>query len=77
MCEALPQNFYFAKSLLAVHCCRGDFWALGLRPEEAFMCGFFALCRPNAAVQQLYYQPFWKPLLQPNVLSIGIQVDND
>uniref|UniRef100_A0A383W237 Fucosyltransferase n=2 Tax=Tetradesmus obliquus TaxID=3088 RepID=A0A383W237_TETOB len=53
---------------------RGDFWALGLRPEEAFMCGFFALCRPNAAVQALYYAPFWRPLLQPNVLSIGIQV---
>jgi hypothetical protein len=47
---------------------------LGLRPEEAFMCGFFALCRPNAAVQQLYYEPFWRPLLQPHVLSIGIQV---
>lgn len=52
---------------------RKDFWRMGITPDNAFMCGFFFLCSPNAAVQQLY-QNFWKQLSEPGVLSIGIQV---
>ncbi|WIA20350.1 hypothetical protein OEZ85_006181 [Tetradesmus obliquus] len=46
----------------------------GLRPESAFMCGFWALCSPNAAVQRMYGQRFWGPLTEPGVMRIGIQV---
>lgn len=51
-----------------------DFWRLSLRPEEAFMCGFWALCRPNAEVQRLYARSVWGPLADPHALKIGIQV---
>jgi hypothetical protein len=51
-----------------------DFWRMGLRPEEAFMCGFWALCRPNQQVQRLYARDVWAPLADPHLLKIGIQV---
>jgi hypothetical protein len=51
-----------------------DFWRMGLRPEEAFMCGFWALCRPNEQVQRLYARDVWGPLADPHSLKIGIQV---
>ncbi|KAF6253796.1 hypothetical protein COO60DRAFT_1703665 [Scenedesmus sp. NREL 46B-D3] len=53
---------------------RDDFWRLGVRPEEAFMCGFWALCRPNEQVQRLYGRDVWGPLADPHSLKIGIQV---
>ncbi|WIA14636.1 hypothetical protein OEZ85_003141 [Tetradesmus obliquus] len=52
-----------------------QFWReYGLRPETAFMCGFWSLCSPNAAVQAKYMKKFWRPLQQPELLKIGIQV---
>jgi hypothetical protein len=52
-----------------------QFWReFGLRPETAFMCGFWSLCSPNAAVQSMYAERYWVPLRQPDVLKIGIQV---
>ncbi|WIA34815.1 hypothetical protein OEZ86_013113 [Tetradesmus obliquus] len=52
-----------------------QFWReYGLRPETAFMCGFWSLCSPNAAVQNMYAERYWTPLRQPQVLKIGIQV---
>lgn len=53
---------------------RNQFWQMGLRPQDGFMCGFFYLCAPNTAVRRLYQQSFWQPLQQPGVLKIGIQV---
>lgn len=43
----------------------------GLRPETAFMCGWFTLCAPNTAVQALY-QSYWDALSEPGLLRIGI-----
>jgi hypothetical protein len=51
-----------------------DFWRLSLRPEEAFMCGFWALCKPNQEVRRLYSRNVWGPLADPHALKIGIQV---
>jgi hypothetical protein len=51
-----------------------DFWKMGLRPENAFMCGFWALCQPNKQVQRLYACDVWAPLADPHSLKIGIQV---
>jgi hypothetical protein len=48
-------------------------WSFGLTPETAFMCGFFYLCSPNAAVQKLY-KPYWDNLSQPGLLRIAIMV---
>jgi hypothetical protein len=45
----------------------------GLRPETAFMCGFFAVCSPNNAVLRLH-QHTWDALSAPGVLKIGIKV---
>jgi hypothetical protein len=54
---------------------KDTFWRqYGLRPENAFMCGFWSLCSPNAAVQQMYGQRFWSQLAEPGVMRIGIQV---
>ncbi|KAF6253794.1 hypothetical protein COO60DRAFT_389571 [Scenedesmus sp. NREL 46B-D3] len=54
---------------------KDQFWRqYGLRPETAFMCGFWSLCSPNAAVQQMYGQRFWGRLQEPGVMRIGIQV---
>lgn len=46
--------------------------SFGLRPETAFMCGWFTICSPNKAVQALYSQ-YWQALNEPGVLRIGIQ----
>jgi hypothetical protein len=52
-----------------------QFWReFGLRPETAFMCGFWSLCSPNAAVKSMYAERYWAPLRQPKVFKIGIQV---
>lgn len=40
---------------------RKDFWRFGVTPDNAFMCGFFFLCSPNAAVQHLL-KHFWEQL---------------
>ncbi|WIA21391.1 hypothetical protein OEZ85_000607 [Tetradesmus obliquus] len=49
------------------------FWRHGLPAHDAFMCGFFWLCRPNAAVLG-YYERYWKMLADPTALKIGIQM---
>jgi hypothetical protein len=49
------------------------FWEFGLVPEDAFMCGFFFLCSPAAAIQR-YYKQYWDVLQEPGVLKIGIQI---
>jgi hypothetical protein len=51
------------------------FWRYGLPANDAFMCGFFWLCRPNPAVLR-YYERYWKELADPKALKIGIQVTN-
>lgn len=50
-----------------------QFWEYGVPPEDAFMCGFFFLCSPVAAIQQ-YYAKYWEALREPGVLKIGIQI---
>eukprot|EP00775_Hariotina_reticulata_P008064 gene8064-8259_t len=52
---------------------KDEFVRNGVAPIDAFMCGFFALCSPTAAVQQKYMK-FWEVLQEPGVLSIGIQI---
>ncbi|GBG00487.1 hypothetical protein Rsub_13306 [Raphidocelis subcapitata] len=52
---------------------RATFWEFGISPANAFMCGFFFLCSPNAAVVKSY-SSFWEQLSEPGVLKIGIQV---
>jgi hypothetical protein len=52
-----------------------QFWReYAMRPDTAFMCGFWSLCSPNAAVQDKYMERFWRPLQEPKALKIGIQV---
>lgn len=50
---------------------RQELSAYGLRPETAFMCGWFAICSPNAKVQELY-QNYWEALREPGAFRIGI-----
>jgi hypothetical protein len=52
---------------------KGQLWDMGVPPQDAFMCGFFALCSPVAAIAR-YYARFWEPLREPGVLKIGIQI---
>lgn len=52
---------------------RQQLWSFGLTPETAYMCGFFYLCSPNRAVQDLY-RPYWEALSRPGILKIGIMV---
>eukprot|EP00775_Hariotina_reticulata_P006113 gene6113-6352_t len=52
---------------------KAQFQRYGIAPVDAFMCGFFFLCSPTAAVQQRYKR-FWDVLRKPGLLSIGIQV---
>uniref|UniRef100_A0A383WNK2 Uncharacterized protein n=1 Tax=Tetradesmus obliquus TaxID=3088 RepID=A0A383WNK2_TETOB len=52
---------------------RQQLWSFGLTPETAYMCGFFYLCSPNTAVQELY-KPYWEALSRPGLLKIGIMV---
>jgi hypothetical protein len=51
---------------------KSELASYGLRPETAFMCGWFSICAPNTAVQVLYGKQ-WETLSQPGVLRIGIQ----
>jgi hypothetical protein len=48
-------------------------WQRGLTPTSTFMCGFFFLCSPSAAVEQ-YYWKYWQALQDANTLKIGIQI---
>lgn len=50
-----------------------QFWSYGLTPETAFMCGFFYICSPNAAVTNSKIH-LWDTLNIPNILRIGIAV---
>lgn len=50
-----------------------QFWEYGVNPQDAFMCGFFFMCSPAAAIQS-YYQKYWEALQEPGVLKIGIQI---
>eukprot|EP00878_Enallax_costatus_P034099 GHUV01037724.1.p1 GENE.GHUV01037724.1~~GHUV01037724.1.p1 ORF type:complete len:222 (-),score=30.36 GHUV01037724.1:334-999(-) len=52
---------------------RTQLWHYGLTAENAFMCGFFYLCKPNSAVTTLY-ERYWEGMSDPDVLKIGIQV---
>jgi hypothetical protein len=52
---------------------KATFAERGVPPDDAFMCGFFWLCWPNAAVQA-YYQQFWEPLSDRAALKIGLQI---
>lgn len=52
---------------------RSQLWQYGLTSENAFMCGFFYLCKPNSALTALY-EPYWKVMSDPDTLKIGIQV---
>lgn len=49
----------------------GQLWSFCLTPETVYMCGFFHLCSPNSAVQDLYKR-YWEALSRPGVLKIGI-----
>ena len=49
------------------------FWDFGVPPQDAFMCGFFFMCSPVAAIEQ-YYQKYWDALQEHGVLKIGIQI---
>lgn len=48
-------------------------WQMGLTPANSFMCGFFFLCAPAAAVEQ-YYRVYWEALQDLDTLKIGIQI---
>lgn len=50
-----------------------QFWEYGVTPTDAFMCGFFFMCSPVAAIQD-YYRKYWDALREPGVLKIGIQI---
>jgi hypothetical protein len=50
-----------------------QFWEYGVVPQDAFMCGFFYMCSPVAAIQQ-YYKQYWDVLREPGVLKVGIQI---